>query len=425
MPRQKKKRGSDKIPIGCLIAPAFVVILVLGAFALSGDLFAGAWEVTTQFESLEHNGHYYDLDHEPYKTVLWASKNLQYDLNPTLSGENYPVDSLTEMVTHDVLGNQLPAQEIYPPDIFGSADTIINIGNPRHVGFNDLSQTWVVTDNSIPYKTYVKPQTDGSLIRFDHHVYLFEVDFKTDADWEDVGVGTGYLGEFSNNQGVVATVVLRVDFEVDSWDIPTTTMTYQDGEYEVSTVEGWAGIMSAYVHDIDAGIISYTDYNEAPYVNPINNKGTPLNMFVDDASFTEPSGDITSITGVPQKVTIEMGCELLAGAVTTYYPLTEVVTSVAIRNVYCHYTIRVDVLTSQGFFLVTGDPPTMTTPTIIQPPPNPPNWFDLSWIGDLFAGFDPITTLFVIVIIVIVAFIGIKLILYAFRRSPLNRRSQA
>ena len=417
MPKRKKSK-SEQIPKPVLIAVFIVTILIFGVWAVSQDVYGGGWEIQTSIEKVKHNGNWYSEVDQPWKTVIWGPKQILYDIDPSLPQENYPYDALDTMV--QVGFNQVEAQEYMNPDYWGSPDIDVQVGNPRHVGMDSETGDWKVTDDAIPHKSYVKQISDDEYRRFDHHVYLFEVDFKTDADFMDYGLGVGWNGEFHGSYGAQATVIVRVEFSIQGWELAETLelgeSTLQSGG------DGWAGIMSAYVDSIDAGIISYTDYTDNPLVNPLSNEGAPLNMYIGDApEMPEDSSDPTGIVGVPQTVSIEIGAVLEPGSVSGYFPATSIRTSCAIRNVYCHYTIRVDVLSSENYFLISGDPPTMTVPTIIAPPP--PDPFNLTWLAELFS--DPGTMFILVIVLIIVGYVGIKLAIWYMRGGPAGSVARA
>jgi hypothetical protein len=417
MPKRKTHKH-EKIPKPLLIGFFVVTILIFGVWAVSQDVYGGGWEIQTSIEKVKHNGAWYSETNQPWKNVIWGPKQILYDVDPSLPQENYPYDALDTMV--QVGFNQVEAQEYMDPDYWGSPDIDIQVGNPRHVGKNEETGEWQVTPDDLPHKTYVKQLSDDEYRRFDHHIYLFEVDFKTDADFVDYGLGVGWNGEFHGSYGTQATVIVRVEFSIQGWQLAETLelgeSTLQSGG------DGWAGIMSAYVDKIDAGIISYTDYTDNPLVNPLSNEGAPLNMYIGDTrEMPEDSSNPTGIVGVPQTVSIEIGAVLEPGAVSNYFPATSIRTAVAIRNVYCHYTIRVDVLSSENYFLISGDPPTMTVPTIIAPPP--PNPFDLTWLAELFS--DPGTMFILVIVLIVIGYVGIKIAIWYMRGGPAGSVARA
>lgn len=291
--------------------PSYVkVIALVAAFLLVSPMFqsafAGGWEVTTAIKSLK-------IDGKQAPSV--GVHNMNWD-----SDKDFEV-----------------------ADSFLNPDITIEKGLPYHVALS-ANLGWIATSDPKPLDFYDVPSANGTeLTRYHHWTFGYDVIIKTDADsyykpfppYWDYGYG------FEAND---VEIDLWTSFIVNSW-----TPSGSEGDWDV--VGGWSGIMSSSIIKVEKGLVQRdADENYGHTITDLHSVGAPLNM---DTSPTSFSADPRALAGVPSEVDIQTKVTLSAGAQYTTDLLGHW-DSVAVRNVFVKYTIRVDLLTVLQYSLRAG-----------------------------------------------------------------------
>jgi hypothetical protein len=196
-------------------------------------------------------------------------------------------------------------------------------------------------------------------------------------------------------------VTAQSGFSLSSW---TPTGTYNDWEVQ----GGWSGVMSASIIRTESGLVDAdAEENFGHVIQGIDSVGSALNTHIGSFDFNSPNG----LDGVPSSVKIDNHAQLAAGASYTTDWLGHW-NSIAVRNVFVKYTIRVDVLTTLDYVLQAGaqDPqkPPEEDNTNYEPEITP--WSNLlgaiggafTWLQEMAFLIIPILLIVAVVIIVIV-----------------------
>lgn len=307
-------------------------------------------------------------------------------------------------------------------DYSGPPDIIIEAGNPYHSSYTGTE--WVRDTTNEPYDTITKSfdtdndGVDDKIVKWHHHVFMFEVDISTDADTKEAGASSYIEAKntevLTGSEGERAKVRVNILFDLNEWELSTGTVT-EDGE-SYAYQSGWAGVMSATVYKNTPYYVS----KEPPQyvIDGYAQEGSPLNMWTEDGERFYPKDGkaLDQIEGVPNAVIMGQYVELLGGF---EWPFGGSITP---RDVGLLTTIRVDVITSENFILESGDQPTVTTREGNETGSNPIGDF-VSWVAEgitapfrAFADwmsqnwFSLIVGIVVIIaIIIVIIFIGLGL----------------
>lgn len=228
------------------------------------------------------------------------------------------------------------------------------------------SGVWVEDDEAYIVDTYDVDYAEDHFARYNQYAIAYDVTIKTDASeyykppWGP-GATVWYddYGWYYEDKAVASDIFTT--FAISPW-----TATGQDGDWRV--VDGWSGIMSAQVGEIEYGMISEPDAegdaieDRGHIIQNLNSKGSQLNMYVsgvpeDDYAFNDPAG----LEGVPSVVQIETTGTLGAGAQLGLDGLSHV-WDIAVRNVYVKYRVIVHVLTTLEYEFILGSQGEMDKP---------------------------------------------------------------
>lgn len=353
------------VVVGCVLA------VFLGAFLYSGSAYAGGWEVQNSVDKLIVDGtaktytnlHTVTLDNDDTFDRVVDERNSYQDINPSMYDD---------------------------PDIY------IKTSYPYYL--KPYGADWLISDSPYLLKSYDKQFDSRELTRYNHYVFGFDITIQTKAD--------AYLKPFGSYidygwfyEANVVDVMARTQFKINPW-VPSGTV---DDVWNV--VGGWAGIMSASCVKVEQGLVqSGAEENRGHTITGLNSKGDALNMFGGSpVNFENPA----ALANVPDSVSIETIATLGAGAKYTTDWLSHW-DSIAVRNVFVKYTVRVDVVTVLEFELVAGaqdgqDPP-IEDNTAYQPEITPWRNF-LEWLGDVGDWFGTLGLPMVIVILIAVVII--------------------
>jgi hypothetical protein len=387
---------------------AIMVLMILGvgvvgffsfASLLGFDIgYGGGWEVSTEIWKVRLDGKMYTSTRQPAYTSEWGTGRVHIDDDGTMT---------------DIFGTVLDA------DYCGSPDIVIVAGNPYHVSYT--GREWAADTTNEPYDILTKSfdtdndGVDDERIVWNHHVYNFEIDVTTDADALHIGAQS-YI-EARNGFGSfaeIAKVLTKVLFEVNAWQVGPAEIIDGNSTYKRQT--GWAGIMSTTVYEVQAYYV--TDEPDAYVIDSYAQPGSPLNMWTEEGSrFYPKTGALDQISGVPEAVIIDHYVELLGGF---EWPGGGSITP---KDVGLLTTVRVDVITSDGYILEAGDQPTVTTRTGIEEGTDPIGDFltaiaeALIWPFATFADWMSanILNIFMGIIIIIVVIVIVVFLLMSLR----------
>jgi hypothetical protein len=360
-----------------------VSILVLGLFTavIVNAPWAGGWEITssldlvtiddTTFTSTNLHDVEYDVDGN------WADWVDQND-PPKPFNKYYDVDK----------------GEVSDPGDWDLPDIEVLSSYPYYI-VEAYPGVWVQTDNPVPLDEY-NVSTGADLMQtYNQWTIGYDVTIATIADsyFKPAGVywDTGYFFE-----AALAKVKARVDVTITPW-VPVGT----SGNWSVEG--GWSGIMSASVVDVEKGLVQEdASENYGHTIQGLNAKGQALNMYGGSpVGFSNPA----ALVGVPTSIDIEVKAELAAGAF--YTEEWGNWNSIAVRNVFVKYKVRVDILTTLIWRLNLGHQEEMEDPdednTAYRPEFTTQLDAFFEAIGDLLSG--PFFMIMVLVIIVVGGYI--------------------
>lgn len=352
-----------------------VCALFAGAFLYAGSAYAGGWE---SYDSLSRM---------------------------TLDGQSRPLEGL-----HSYSWDPDGIWELGEGTTSTFDDPTIRAKTSYPFYIKPVGTEWVVSDTPHLYDSYVKEYSETLKQVYDHYTFGLDITFQTLAvqyykpqgtySWIDYG--------FWYEDDIINTLV-RVKFGISPW---TPTGAVDDW----NVIGGWAGIMSASIVDLEMGHVDLdTTENQGHTIEPHQSVGDALNMFGEEPlSFTDP----TALVGVPQVVEIECGARLGAGALYTTDILGKV-NSIAVRNVYVKYRIRIDVMTTLKYELQVGkqegQEPPVSNNTGYMPTNTPWTQF-LEGMTEFGEWFTQYGMPFLIVLI-----IGIVIIVVLYYTGPLLR----
>jgi hypothetical protein len=401
-----------------------VLLLVVAVPYPNNPLYSGGWEVQTSIYEVRQNGIIYGRGTFPWKTEYWGSSSVRYDTDASDAGE---------------LGS---GYTNWNWDVIGCADTQIDITNPAHLKFDQLTQQWVpATDDEVFYQysktiTYVEQSTGEEVTEvyfWDHHVYSFWITVISDPDVKHDGLFSIVEAKSAPwttaGHGVVSSIAPKVLFKVEAWDVgpPSFTLTNEDGStstFEALTGTFWTGVMSASVMESYAGLVQKGRLSDAGIDSAawedaatpdsgihasatmsgalnmyyVNNPNVEVQEWDDEYARQNPD----AIQGVPTQVLVEFYGELQPGF---SWPLGG---SISTSAVMYQYRARVDVLVTGGYQLASGQQPEdPVDPTIIDIGGNPLAAL-LSFLGGGFSSF------IIIAFVIIVLYVGYKVIRWMF-----------
>ncbi|MHA1289796.1 MAG: hypothetical protein ACTSPB_20630 [Candidatus Thorarchaeota archaeon] len=378
-----KKRTTNiwvYVAIGCIFA------IFAGAFLYQGSAWAGGWEVVNSID----------------KVVVDGTAKSYDDLHSITLDKD---DSFDRVV------DEAGSYQSINPTLYDDPDIYIRTSYPYYM--RPSGATWAETDSPYLFKIYDRKIGENELTRYNHYVFGFDVTIQTKADaylkpvWSYVDYGWSY-------ESNVVDVAARINFRINPW-VPSGTV---DDVWEV--VNGWAGVMSASCVSVEYGLVqSGAEENKGHTITGLNSVGDALNMFGGSpVDFENPS----ALQNVPQEVSIETQATLGAGAKYT----TDIVghwDSIAVRNVFVKYKVRVDVVTVLEYELAAGAQPDQEPPeednTAYQPEVTPWKNF-LEWAGGVGEWFSTLGMPFIIVIVVAVVIIVV--VIYVVRPMMAMRR---
>lgn len=360
------------VGVGCVLA------IFLGAFLYSGSAYAGGWEVFNSVDKVIVDG---------------TAKSYDNLHSITLDKDN----------SFDAVVDAQGSYQDINPSLYDDPDIYVHTSYPYYM--KPSGAQWVQTDSPYLFQSYDKKFGTDELTRYNHYVFGFDITIQTKAD--------AYLKPFGSYidygwfyEANVVDIATRTKFGINPW-VPSGTV---DDVWEV--VGGWAGIMSASCVDVQRGLVAGTEAeeNRGHTITGLNSVGDALNMF--GGSPVDFEND-AALANVPQEVSIENQATLGAGAKYTTDFLGHW-DSLAVRNVFVKYKVRVDIVTVLEFELVAGAPDEQEPPdediTAYQPEITPwKNFLEaLGALGEWFGTLGlPMIILLVggIVVIVVVIFV--------------------
>ncbi|MHA2022113.1 MAG: hypothetical protein ACTSWQ_00450 [Candidatus Thorarchaeota archaeon] len=363
-----RKRNTPNIwvfvVVGCILA------VIGGAWLYQGSAYAGGWEVVNSVDKVIIDGNTKSYDN--LHSITW-------DVD----------DSFNRVV------NEANSYSGIYPGPYDDPDIYVHTSYPYYM--RPYGAAWEKADSPYLFQTYDREMGE-ELIRYNHYVFGYDITIQTKAD--------AYLKPFGSYidygwfyEANVVDVSARVNFGINPW-APSGIV---DDVWEV--VGGWAGVMSASCIKVESGLIqSGAEENRGHTITGLNSVGDALNMFGGSPVDFE---DSAAIANVPQEISIENQATLGAGAKYT----TDFIghwDSLAVRNVFVKYTVRVDVVTVLEYELVAGAPLEQEPPTedntVYQPEITPWKNF-LEWTGGVTDWFNNLGMPMIIVIVVAVVII--------------------
>jgi len=316
---------------------AFVLVLVVSSFFVGGALlsvYVSGWNVQVSADEMVLDGNRYNIAGLKTKTI--------------------------EIDADFVTGDPSDGAGIY-------SKPGITVEHSAAYFASDESGEWAKVSEPHLVDTYDVNFTDEHFVRYNQYSLAYDVTIKTDASkyykvppipfvqWGYIDYGWYW------EDGIVDADVFTT-FAIAPWTAEGAT-----GNWEV--VDGWAGIMSAFVGELEFGLIDAdfdvdgeTTEDKGHVCQDLNSRGSQLNMFVDDNPESERAfQNPDALVGVPSTVQIEVGATLGAGAAFGLDGLSHV-WDLAVKNVYVKYTVIVSMLTTLDYMWALGDQPPMDPP---------------------------------------------------------------
>jgi hypothetical protein len=367
--------GKRRTPsIWAFIVVGSIIAILAGAYIYAGSAYAGGWETQNAISRV------------------------------TLDAQSRPLEGLHSYSwdTDGVWEEGEGVTSTYD-------DPTIRVKTSYPFYLKQVSGKWVETDAPHLLDSYSREYSDTLKQVYNHYVFGYTITFQTLAKqyYKSQAYSVFDYGFWYEDDVIDATA--RVEFGINPW---TPTGAVDDW----NVVGGWAGIMSASAVSVEMGIVDLDKTeNQGHTIEPHQSVGDALNMYgAEPLEFTDP----TALEGVPQKAEIECGARLGAGALYTTDVLSKV-NSIAVRNVYVLYTVRVDVMTTLQYELQvgkqTGQEPPVSNNTAYMPTNTPWTQFMEGMVefGDWFTQFG---MPFLVVII-----IGVVIIVILYYTGPLLR----
>lgn len=348
LPKIKLGKGHN---IMLVIMSCLGIFIIMIAFLGSGFVMAiggytGGWECRTKLHSVYIGSQtkWYDQGTAPLGDIPWGPKTVQFDPTSSADFPNW--------------------QYVQEPDIY------INIDDPIHT--SEVSETnhelkkdadgKVISTPEGEYVREIKKTVGNTTYFYYHHVYATMVSVRTDCDRLTQPLWQSLL-ETKGEEGVALVFTVRFEFIVDPWNIVGDVFTEGNTTYEVT--EAFAGVMSASHEVVDAGFTDKTMQarleNEGSadvlttvstgwdWVKPAEHSS--CNMYVRvgvQAPLNEVPEDPSTITGVPNRVLIDVSGTLWPGATQPWGALASP------YELFMQLTVRIDVLCAAGFTPIVG-----------------------------------------------------------------------
>jgi hypothetical protein len=390
MPKKKQQA-----PLWKIVLVMAILAMGFAIFSLTGNLYAGGWEVQNEVSSVTIDGYVYN-----YHNTHTIKEDIDGDFDQGLIAGFLPIEMFD--------GGYVPPPENPPDPTLPEAPTDrdhpdVKVSQSYPYYLEQSLGAWVVSESPVVFDTYDRDVSDSEFFRYNHYVFAYDLTIETVAEAYHKPIGEYFdYGYFFEADAV--DVIAKSTFRLNPWE-PT-------GSYEGwAVVDGWAGVMSASVLQTDYGLTDPNvgvdkEENFGHVIQGMDSVGSALNTHIGSFDFDSPQG----LDNVPSSVTIENRAQLAAGAGYTTDWLGHW-NSIAVRNVYAKYTIRVDVLTTLNYVLEAGAQDAQKPPeednTNYEPEVTP--WKNLlagiGGIADWIAGFGMAFLMPVIIIVAIIVIV--------------------
>jgi len=366
--RQRKQSDLDRLTEDKKIrAYAGLIIVLVGLFAVTmmNSAFAGGWEITSSFESVSLNG---------TNTQETGKHDVVLDVDLSFNDAVEAADSY---------------QGLYPSS-FDMPGVACKSAYPYYLTL--VGGDWVKTENPAPLDEYKVDLSEDSFQTYKQWVIGIDVSYETTAEKyylpiASYGIGYGWSYEYKT-----VSIVGLTDVSITPW-----TPFGSIGNFSVTG--GWSGIMSASIAAVSFGLVEEgATENYGHTIQGIMSKGQAVNMYGGEPVDFHSTAQLA---GIPTSVDLETRAQLGAGAQYTT-DLAGHWDSLAVRNVFVKYTLRVDILTTLVYKLQLGHQDELEDPdednTAYQPEITPfKNFFD-----NLISFFSsPFAQIFMLVIVLI------------------------
>ena len=411
--------GNSKRPIWPWIAGLFLIALIASPMIIEFSLIPTGWNTDSNLDRVYVENDRFDLNYRGSEGHVY-SKEAVIDLDSSYWDSRVWTDAARYM---------------------GTTTIKITLNNPTEVWLNPSSRDWEPISNpDVPFDYYTKT-VNGIDYTYEHRV--FEVDIQVITMGEVTtyrgnyygtcdglpGSGTTWFHTDDTNEAVPANMDHNADFEIrtafnlNPWSIKVGD-TLEDASTEDNddywlVEDQFMGVMSASiiaVHQGDAAGAP-SDPTFGGHTQPTQQAGAALSLFnFDDSAATsyyqqlntQGSEALGSIKNIPMGLMFAVSGSIEPGLKVQYgwFGIWDSATPV---QKFITWRVRVDVLTALGVRLISGAQPTITpTPTIDQPEPDKPGFFDWLWdglgaMGDWFSNPLNIIVAAVVLIIVIIA----------------------
>lgn len=355
-----------------------VILALLLVSPMLQSAYAGGWEVSAQITALK-------VDGRPAPISAVGASNAVFDRDGNfLSAEQANAE-----------GKQ--PSDYDDPAIVVEKSLVYKIKQSTSMG-------WVATDDSNLVDFY-DVGNDESFVRYHHWTFGVDIIIKTDADRYEKAFGSYVTYGFYYEANVVVADVWT-EFSINPW-----TPAGEDGSYDVTG--GWSGVLSASVYARSEGLVQEAAVeNQGHTIQNLHSVNAPLNL---DVIPTDFQAGASSLENVPSSFRMQTTAKLGAGAkyTTDFFGHWD---SLAVRNVFVKYQIRIDVLTVLNYELKTGHQGELDDPDEDNTAYAPQNTFLMGLFDLLMGAGGWIMQLAVVIVLAIVGVIIIK-ILFMFRRK--------
>ncbi|MCJ7424725.1 hypothetical protein MUP01_10735 [Candidatus Bathyarchaeota archaeon] len=376
MPKRKKHSGSVKfaaVGVGVLFLVAVLVMTGMIPGLPKYGLVVPGWEIYDQVAAIRHNDEV-------------KSEESDFTSPKELMGVYWKVD-------------------VDDPH-WGVATLMVQVGDIRHIDF-----TGTPTPNAQPAATMTVTRGNNTYY-LDYHIYSYVVTIRTVADfhqyrtyadlpvWEHETSWPHEMWDWYTDHGLNTYVGTQFDGGVYTKFVisPWTGVSYRTGPNSSYQLSGcWAGVMNTYIMpggkelgtiDNQWGRKPTADANAQPRVVGGLDGGNQVPMFEDDGTLGNPAtpvpwdDNLNPESRIRSTVVQYLPVQMIPGAYIALDMLGGA-TQIDPLDVVCRYTLRIDVLQSHNFTLITA----------IKPPePDWPSdyfgWAESFWTN-LFAGLDP------------------------------------
>lgn len=370
-------RAVGEVPMPVKIIGALLAVLLVAPMLQSA--YAGGWEVTAQLSTL-------NVDGRRASSYAVGASNAAFD----------PDGNFLSAEQANAEGKQ--------PDQYDDPAIVVEKSLVYKIR-QSTSSGWVVTDDSNLVDFY-DVGTEASFVRYHHWTFGVDIIIKTDADAYHKAFGAYVTYGYYYEANVVEADVWT-SFSINPW-----APEGEDGSYDITG--GWSGVLGASVYARSEGLVEDAAVeNQGHTISNLHSVNAPLNL---DVTPTDFKGGEGSLANVPSSFKMQTKAKLGAGAKYT----TDVFghwDSLAVRNVFVKYQIRVDVLTVLNYELKTGHQGELDDPDEENTAYAPQNTFWMGFLDLLMGAGGWIMQLAVVIVLAIVGVIILKVVFSLRRRG--------